>query len=1191
MQKIETSLRLSRRQVLALAGMVLVRPFSAASGAVLPLAHAVDQGHAAEYLRCEYREDPLGVDAVRPRLSWTMSGAGRGARQTAYQVRVASSAQALARGRGNLWDSGRVPTDQSAHVVYAGRPLASRTRCHWQVRLWDEHGRPTGWSKTAFWTVGLLHPSDWKGQWISDAALAAPQNRPRTPIHCYRSEIAHSPTDAKWIVLDLGAPKTFDGACLQPAKPDGISFDIATILYPVRFILEAANAPDFHDATPFVVRTDRDVRPPRPSFTNPERYRFPAVTARYIRLAVSRLAFWDGADYALALGRFQVFAGDTEIAAGATVTASDSVEIDGCSRRFLTDPQSHVAYETVPPVLLPHLGGVDSVSRVPLLRREFKVEGGVRSATLYCAARGFYEAWLNGSRISEDVLAGGYTEYDSRIQYQAYDVVGLLKEGPNVLGALLGYGWYAGRMNISDNGYIYGYFPQLLAQLEIEYVDGHRVTIGSDAAWKSTLNGPTRWSDLLDGEGYDCRRETPGWDKTGFDAQGWAGVTVIPRDATSLVWQRAQPVRRMQNLQPVSVRQVTPGVFVFDLGQEISGWCRVQADGPAGTHLTIRHAEERHPDGTLNRDNLWGTAAEEYYVLDGRGTRALEPHFTTHGFRFVEVTGLTHPPTADAVTGIHVRTAARQVGRFHCSNPLFNRLMDTSRWTQQNLLFDVPAGCAGRSERLAWTGDIRPCVQTALFHFDTAAFFEKYAADLRADQTSDGRFTDICPHAHLRDTEICVGSPGWADAGVSLPWDLYQNTGDPRILSDHYESARRWVDFVHSQNPNLIWTNRVGMGWGDWLSGGPATPAEIGSTAFFAHNADLLARMAAVLGHEADAVRYRALFQSIRDAFAHRFVTPEGCIKVGGVADVTDLVRAKVRGTDLTLIVGNDTLGGDPALGVTKHLRLTYRIGSHEETRDYLEGVAVSLTGPAIQVLKAFYGGDSTDVQGSYALALHFGLLDEPLHSRAVEQLAQVIQRGGGHPTTGFWSSVELLLTLTENDRHDVAARMLALTTAPSWGHMVQGDGTTCWESFDADVRQLSLNHWTHSAIGEWLWRHVAGIAPDPAQPGYRAVVIRPRLCAEVSACEASYESQCGPISVAWEHRDSQFTLAVTLPANTSATVHIPAADSAHVTEGGRLASTSPGVRLLRRTAGECIYRVVSGTYRFSALASPRKVG
>ena len=317
-----------------------------------------------------------------------MGGTGRGARQTAYQVRVASSPEALARESGDLWDSGHVLTDQSAHVAYAGRPLRSGMRCHWQVRLWDEHGRPSGWSEQAFWTVGLLHPSDWKGQWISDAALAAPENRPRTPIHCYRSQIAHSPTAAKWVVLDLGGPKTFDGACLQPAKPDGLSGDIATILYPVRFTIEAANAPDFHDAVPLVSRTDRDVHPPRPNFSSPERYRFPAVTARYVRLAVIRLAFWDGADYALALGRFQVFAGETEIAAGAAVTASDSVETDGCSSRFLTDPQAHVAYGAMPPILLPHLGGEDSVSRVPLLRREFRVEGGVRSAMLYCAGAG-----------------------------------------------------------------------------------------------------------------------------------------------------------------------------------------------------------------------------------------------------------------------------------------------------------------------------------------------------------------------------------------------------------------------------------------------------------------------------------------------------------------------------------------------------------------------------------------------------------------------------------------------------------------------------------------------------------------------------------------------------------------------------------------------------------------------------------
>ncbi|MGI4790992.1 MAG: family 78 glycoside hydrolase catalytic domain [Janthinobacterium lividum] len=1181
------TLRLSRRQVITLAGAMLAAPALAHAGSKPTDTPHSPGGLFPQNLRCEYRINPLGIDAVLPRLSWTMTGSRRRERQTAYQILVASSPQALAAGHADLWDSGRVTASQASPVVYGGKALTSRAQCHWKVRLWDHDGKPTEWSEPALCTIGLLHPADWQGHWIADAALADPANRPRTPIHCYFSEIVHTPNAAKWIVLDLGTSKSFDGARLNPAKPDGVSGDIATILYPVRFRIEASEQPDFQGAITVVDKTGQDVKPPRPGFYDADLYRFPKTMGRYVRLAVSRLSLWDGNDYALALGHFQVFDGDTNIAVNAPAQCSDSRETSDWSKRFLTDPQAKVAYSEKPAILQTDMGGINSPSRVPLLRREFQIKGSIRSATLYSTARGFYEARLNGAPVSEDRLSPGFTEYNREIEYLTYDVTPALRQGPNVLGMLLGYGWYASHMNLSSNEYIYGYFPQFLGQLEIEYADGRREVISSDGEWKTSLDGPIRWSDLLDGEGYDCRREMPGWDRPAFDASSWKTAAVIPRDNTRLMWPKAQPVRLMQEITPVAVAQVAPGVYVFDLGQEIAGYCRLKVDGPADTRLTLRHAETRHADGSINLAFLIGTPAQENYILDGHGMRTLEPHFTYHGFRFVEVTGLTKPPSADTLIGVHLRTSARQVSEFHCSNPLYNKIMNASRWTQQNMLFDIPAGCAARGERLGWTGDIRPCVQTALLHFDLAAFFEKYAVDMRTTQTAEGRFTDIAPHAHLRDTEIVVGSPGWANAGVSLPWELYLNTGDKRVLADNYKAAQRWVDYLYAHNPGFLWENSHGMSWGDWLSAGPATPMDIGASAFFAHDADVLARMAEVLGYQADAVRYKALFQGIKSAFASRYVSPDGIIRLSTPSqplDVTETVRALVSDQSLKLTVNNKAFGSDPAPNVLKHLVLTYKVGGLQKTQEYPEDSVVDLSsnGQPLEIVSASYGeAPGQDVQGSYALALQFDLLDEPLRSRAVERLVQAISRDGGHPTTGFWSSVELMLALSRHGRHDIAAQMVNLTTFPSWGHMVQGDGTTCWESYDADTHDLSLNHWTHSASGEWLWRHIAGIAPDPEHPGYEAVVIRPRPCAEVDYCTAAYESLHGPVTVAWNRNPANFTLSVTVPPNMFATVFVPAAENTLVMESGRLAAASPGVQFLRREEGCTVYRVESGAYHF----------
>jgi hypothetical protein len=966
--------------------------------------------------------------------------------------------------------------------------------------------------------MGLLKPADWLGNWVSDPILADPANRPRTPINCYRSLIAHSPDTYKSITVDLGEVKTIDGVRFTPSRPDNTTWDYRTLMYPVRFKVDATPTRASVYTQCLVDKSKEDVLAPRSNGSDTEIYRFEKFQARYVRLIVSKLALWDGNDYALSIAKFQVFDGDTDIAVGARVFCSDSVESGDYSSKFLTDPSKKVAYSALPSALLPHMGGIDSVSRVPLMRRDFTAFRPITRATFYAAGRGFYELSLNGKRVGSDLLSGGYTEFDRRLQYQTYDVTDLLSPGKNSIGLMLGYGWYAGRMNLWKNQYIHGFFPQFLGQLELEYSDGIRETVVTDGEWKSTLDGACRWSDILDGEGYDCRKEIHGWNLPTFDAQQWSNVAVFPKGTVPLIWQRAQPVKKMEEITPIGMKLTAPNTYVFDMGQEISGWCRLKVDGPSGTFIKLRHAEKRNADGSLNPENLWDTSAEEDYILDGNGPRTLEPHFTWHGFRFVEVTGLPKPPSPGDIIGIHVRTEAKRVGHLETSNPLFNKLITASRWTEQNMLFDVPAGCAGRSERVGWAGDVRPCVHTALYHFDSTAFLEKYAADMRTDQTDDGRFTDISPHAHLEGTSICVGSPGWADAGVSLSWDLYQHTGDTSILSNNYAAACRWVDFISSNNPDFIWSNALGQAWGDWLSAGPATPMPIGATAFYANDADILSKIAVILGNDADAVRYSALFKNIRAAFVSRFVSLNG------------------------IISDSHPSGEENKLGA----------------------------------------GGRTDVEGSYALALRFNLLDEPLRGLAMQRLLELIGLNGGHTTTGFWTSVELLKVLSDNGSHAVASRMMNLTSQPSWGYMVQGDGSTCWESFDADSHSLSLNHWTHSAIGEWFWRYIAGVATDPASPGFRSVIIRPRPSAEVNWCKATLDSIRGPISISWAASAKGFRLDLGIPANVTATVYIPAAQGQNVREGNKPAATSPGVKILRKEADTHVYRIGSGVYQFA---------
>jgi alpha-L-rhamnosidase len=1087
--------------------------------AMLVIAGNVAAAVTVGELRCEYQRAPLGIDVLRPHLSWVMESDRRGEVQSAYQVLVASSVERLAADHGDLWDSGKVVSDVSSQVEYAGQELTSRRQCFWKVRIWDRNGRPSAWTPPSIWTMGLLNPLDWRAQWISDPTLADPANRPLTPIHCYRSELASRPDAVKWIVLDLGSSRRIDAVDVVPARPRDQNGDFRTAMFPVRFKVETASRPDFTDARPMVDQTAADFPNPR---HNSCRFEFPAVTNQYVRLTVTRLSLWDGRDFGVALGGLNVFDGPQSIAVGASVACSDSLESDRWSKRFLVGGTSAVELAPDAPALGANMADTTArftVSRVPMLRREFNLAGQVRRATLSASARGFYEVRINGKKVGDELLAPGYTDYGVRRQYQSYDVTDLLCRGTNAISALLGYGWYAGHMNLFELRCIYGCFPQFIAQLDVELTDGTHLSIGTDGQWRSTLEGPVRWSDLLDGEGYDCRREMSGWDQPGFDDHAWQPAWSQPGDDVPLVWQRSPPVRVVGALAPVAVKEVKPGVYVFDLGQEIAGWCRLKVDGPAGAHVHLRHAELVAPDGNIDVKNLWGTPQAEDYILDGRGPRTLEPHFTYHGFRYVELSGLPGGLKPDTLVGINIRTAADVVGQFECSNDVYNRIQKAAARTQANLLFDVPAGCAARSERLAWTGDIRPCVRSLLFNFDAAGLLTKYAGDLRDDQLPDGRFTDICPQAHLRGTTTCVGSPGWADAGVSLPWDVYVNTGDRRLLADHFEAARRWVDAIHASNPDLLWRNNRGMDWGDWMSAGPATPKELGATAFFAHSADLVARMAEALDHPAEAKQYQTLFHGIRQAFVEHYVSADGII------------------------------------GGTKP-----------------ENVGASLG----------------DAQGSYALALQFGLLDEPLRSQAAKRLAQLVVANGHHPTTGFWSSIELLLALSNSGYDADAAEMLNQRSEPSWGYMAE-HSTTFWEAFNADSQNLSLNHWTHSAVSEWLWCNVAGLSPDERRPGYQSFTIHPRLTQEVTWCRSGYRSLPGPIVINWRCDAARFDLDLNIPANTTATVYVPAQAPADVTEGGGPAARAEGITLLRSEPGFVVYRVGSGSYHFHSSPGSNK--
>jgi alpha-L-rhamnosidase len=518
----------------------------------------------------------------------------------------------------------------------------------------------------------------------------------------------------------------------------------------------------------------------------------------------------------------------------------------------------------------------------PYLRKEFLLDRPIRRSRLYATARGVYELFINGTRVGDDVLAPGWTDYDRRVQYQTYDVTPLLAEGQNAPGALLGDGWYAGFVGFDPKhrGALYGPRPQLLAQLHVEYEDGTRESIATDRSWKCST-GPVLFSDLLMGESYDARKEMPGWSIPGFDDPAWYGVDAGELGDIDLVAQPDEGIRVTEELVAKAVTEPESGRYVFDLGKNMVGWVRLKVEGEAGTEVTLRHAETLNPDGTIYTTNLRSARATDRYVLKGEGEEVYEPRFTFHGFRYVEVTGYPGEPRLEAVTGRVVHSATPPTGSFECSNQMVNELQENILWGQRGNFLSVPTDCPQRDERLGWMGDAQVFVRTASFNMDVAAFFEKWMVDVEDAQSPEGAFPDVAPllkGSGLMD--LRWGAPAWGDAGIIVPWSIYRIYDDTRIVERHYDAMVRWMEYLHEANPDLIRKNRMGNNYGDWLSPrGDHTPKHLLATAYWAHDAKLLAEMAEAIGRTEDAKGYRDLNERIKGAFNEAFVSPDGRIE------------------------------------------------------------------------------------------------------------------------------------------------------------------------------------------------------------------------------------------------------------------------------------------------------------------------
>ena len=790
-----------------------------------------------------------------------------------------------------------------------------------------------------------------------------------------------------------------------------------------------------------------------------------------------------------------------------------SNELAGGDPAFGTKKKLELVYTLngkVQKVSLPENGEIDLANRkvakkaskakrylpAPYLRKQFDVTAPVKRAMIYATAQGFFELHLNGQRVSDEFFMPGWTDYRKRIYYRSYDVTDMLSKGPNALGAILGDGWFRG--NISNKGQNqYGKVIRLMTQLHIDYADGRSEIIPSDKSWKASF-GPILESDMQAGETYDARREIPGWARSGFDASDWAAV-----DSGSTIQPMIQaypgvPVRKTEELPTVKLTEATPGAYVFDLGQNFSGWIRLKVKGNAGDQVVMRFGEMLNADGSVYTANLRSARATDTYILKGGGEEVWEPRFTFHGFRYVQINGLSGKPTPDMVTGIVIHSDAAMTSSFECSNPMLNQLHRNIVWGQRSNYLEVPTDCPQRDERLGWTGDTQVFIRSGCYNQDVASFFTKWIVDLMDTQKAAGIFGNQAPVFHG------YGSPAWADAGVICPWTIYRVYGDVRMIDKNYDAMARFIDYCEKKG-----LKGPGGGFGDWLAVGSKTPKDLISAAYFGYTTSMMIEIADELGKKDDAAKYRKLFEAICAHFQKSFVKADG--KIAG------------------------------------------------------------------------------DSQTGYCLALHFNLLTATQREQAAAHLVDRIKAKDGHLSVGFVGVSILLPTLTEIGRSDLAYQLIQNKTYPSWGYSIEQGATTIWERWNSytkdkgfgNVGMNSFNHYAYGACSEWMFRSMLGIDTDGV--GFKKIVMKPEMGEGITWAKGHYDSIHGRIGSDWKRDSDQFRWKISVPANTTATVYVPAKASSGVTVNGEVLTKADHVTFLRMENNRAVLAVSSGNYNITS--------
>lgn len=765
----------------------------------------------------------------------------------------------------------------------------------------------------------------------------------------------------------------------------------------------------------------------------------------------------------------------------------------------------------------------------PLFAKRFGIRKRVKHAVAHISGLGYFEMYLNGKKVGDHVLDPAQTNYDDYALYVSHELTSKLRSD-NILCIMLGDGFYHQDKVWGKQGLVYGR-PMFLLQIEIFYEDGTKETIISDQNWISA-NGPVLAANVYAGEIYDARLEPKGWNKGDLDISDWKSVSLIEKNTLRLRSQDLPPIKKMAELPIRKIWSIAPKTVVVDLGQNYAGWIRLKVKGKRGDTIKMGFAEEIDKNGKLDFSStgIFATGVKQQltYICSGEGIEIWEPRFTYHGFRYVEVTGLSDKQTPRGfLTGIVLHNAVQEVGNFSCSDPQINKLHAMAKWTLRSNLFGVPTDCPTR-EKCGWLGDAHVMASMSMYNYDMEQFWIKYLYDIRSssrdtlNNTFTNRNTAVAIRTGVKPKGIplmiapgkrsfAAASIDWGTSIVQLPWLIYLNYGNRQILYDFYKDMQQWVSYCET---TLAKDHIVYEGLGDWCppNGKKECPIELSSTAFYYRDLNIMDSVAGVMGRLEDKRRYAKLSQAVKTAFINKFYQQRA-----------------------------GTFGSQTANAMALDFGLVHP--------GYEKKVSDAIASDAIRKHEGFLN------TGIFGLQRIFNALGNYGNAATAHGM---LTKKGKNSFAQMWSKYNAT-TLWE--------------VLPTSNYYEQGG---VWPA------RQSHNHPMQAGFDAWFFQGVLGINPDPQVPGYKKIILKPQLTSQLTWAKGSLNTAYGEIKSDWKNSGNQFSWQISVPPNATATIHLPAAKSAVIKINGRYSSTAIDKSTANGESAYEIFELCSGNYHFT---------